>query len=718
MMASKSCVFRFNDVEVREREFTLIKAGEVVQVEPKAFRVLLFLLRNPQKLIAKEELLNAVWGDVAVTENSLTRSIATLRKLLGDETHSPRYIETVATVGYRLVCKVDATEDVSRDLEPTSKAPAKGSATEAAANDSARVNPVAVGETQRGRLNGSASRRFRKWLIVCCGSLALVLAAAFWYLHRPLPPPRISEYTQITSDGRRKYPMGTDGSRLYFNEDESISQVSIAGGEIAPVKVSIPGFFVHLADVSPDGSSLLVAAHQKGTSAFTLWNVHTVGGSYRRLCSGSFSAAFSPDGNSVVYFSPNGDIWLVRSDGTEAHKLASTGTEPGFWPAWSPDGAIIRFTGVGGIWEISSNGSNLHQLLPGWHKGGWQSWGRWTPDGKFYVFQEADSTSATAQLWALDERRGLLRHPSAEPVQLTTGPIWWGSPTPGKDGKKIFAGGTNQRGELYRFDSQTKQFQPFLGGISAEHVSFSKDGQFVAYVSFPEGALWKANRDGSNPVQLTAPPIYAFLPRWSPDGTQIVFADVNSPKDIIYEVSSQGGSAQKLLPGDDRTEDDPNWSPDGKKIVFGSGHPVYPDPKTEIRILDLSSLQVSTIPGSVGLFSPRWSPDGRFIAALHFDSRGMKIFDVATQQWSELPDKEGIAYPEWSRDSKMIYYTRTGGEEGLFRIRVMGGQAEFLNGMKDWHSTGREWMGLDPTDAPLLLRDHGTSDIYALTLEE
>jgi len=60
--AGKSLVFRFEDVEVREREFTLTKAGEVVPVEPKAFRVLLFLLHNPQTLITKEELLDAVWG--------------------------------------------------------------------------------------------------------------------------------------------------------------------------------------------------------------------------------------------------------------------------------------------------------------------------------------------------------------------------------------------------------------------------------------------------------------------------------------------------------------------------------------------------------------------------------------------------------------------------------------------------------------------------------
>ena len=67
MTEGKSFVFRFGDVEVREREFILVKSGEVLPIEPKAFRVLLFLLHNPQKLITKEELLNAVWGETAVS---------------------------------------------------------------------------------------------------------------------------------------------------------------------------------------------------------------------------------------------------------------------------------------------------------------------------------------------------------------------------------------------------------------------------------------------------------------------------------------------------------------------------------------------------------------------------------------------------------------------------------------------------------------------------
>ena len=116
MIANKSCIFRFANVEVREREFSIIKAGEAVPVEPKAFRVLLFLLRNPQKPITKEELLDAVWGETAVSENSLARSVALLRRLLDDDTHQPRYIETVATVGYRFACQVEVVEDANGGL--------------------------------------------------------------------------------------------------------------------------------------------------------------------------------------------------------------------------------------------------------------------------------------------------------------------------------------------------------------------------------------------------------------------------------------------------------------------------------------------------------------------------------------------------------------------------------------------------------------------------
>ena len=146
-----------------------------------------------------------------------------------------------------------------------------------------------------------------------------------------------------------------------------MAQVAISGGEIAPVIVAIPGADPWLSDVSPDGSNILIeSVHEWNYAAGrTLWNVRLLGGSFRSL-GHAISEAFSPDGISVAYFTAEGDLWIVRSDGTGAHKVASVG-EGVADLAWSPDGETIRFTRHNLLWEITSSGSGLHQLLPGWH---------------------------------------------------------------------------------------------------------------------------------------------------------------------------------------------------------------------------------------------------------------------------------------------------------------------------------------------------------------
>lgn len=710
-MGGKSCVFRFADVEVREREFSLVRAGEVLAVEPKAFRVLLMLLRNPRKLISKEELLNAVWGDAAVTENSLTRSIALLRKMLGDEAHSPHYIETVSTVGYRWVSKVEVSEDASGEPE-------------------AAEEPKDL--SRAGKTVGSRKRLWG-WALAGGGLLVLCLAGAIRYLHRLLPPLKVTGYTQITHDGHEKFLGGTDGSRLYFNQISplSLAQVAISGGVIEQIPVAVPN--PDLLDVSPDGSNLLITSMTADMTKETipLWNVQIVGGSARYLGEAG-TAAFSPDGNSVAYSTAESEIWLVRSDGTGAHKLASVGGEacsitetPNCRIAWSPDGSTIRFDRDAKIYEMKADGSGLHEFLAGWRPSSTRCCGRWTPDGKLFLFLSGESVLGGAgalvaqggETWALDERRGLFRRPPAEPVQLTSGTIRWGRPIPSRDGSKIFAEGQTQRGEASRFDAKSKQFQPFLGGISAQGVVFSKDGKSIAYVSYPEGILWKANRDGSNPVQLSDPPMQALLPRWSPDGTQIVFTDISrSDKWTMYIVSAEGGGPRELLPEDHDSCCFPFWSPDGHKIVFNGTYAG----EQETRILDLDTHQVTTVPGSKDMNGPRWSPDGRYLVAGTLEAIHLMVFDFKTQRWSELAQKGFVDSPEWSSDSQFIYFRRVMGDLGVFRIPVKGGAAEKIVDLKDWRDTGwfRRYMGLDPTDAPLLLRDIGSDDIYALTLEE
>ena len=560
------------------------------------------------------------------------------------------------------------------------------------------------------------SRRSRK---VPVWSVALVavflLAAMAWFEignRNGGPPLRVAEYTQLTHNGHAGYAEGTDGSRIYLQRsvEPSMQQVSVSGGEIEPVSsITVPNPL--LLDVSPDGSTFLVKSYEK--SPASLYAVQVVGGSHRYLADAA-GAAWSPDGKLVAYSTADGDINIINSDGTGAHKLASVGGTADDL-SWSPDGRTIRFFRDRdySLWEITSNGANLHPLLAGWHPSNQKCCGDWSPDGIFFAFGSRADRAGTSQIYALDERRSLFQPLAKEPIQLTSGPIRWSGPIVSKSGKKIFATGFTVAGELVRLDPKSNQFQPFLGGISADSVAFSKDGQFIAYVSYPDDVLWRANRDGSDRVPLTSPPMLPNSPKWSPDGTQIVFTDDQSRHACI--IPSRGGSPQRLLPEGNGLESDPGWSPDGRKIIFATGS--RGSSESSIRIFDLASHQITTLPGSDGKFSPHWSPNGQFIVADSLDVTTSYIFDIQTQHWSTL--YKGIGWATWSGDSHFIYFLRSGDDRAILRIPITGGEAKVVVSLKDFPFSGTfgTWFGLDPTDAPLLMRDVSTSDVYALTLE-
>jgi serine/threonine protein kinase/Tol biopolymer transport system component len=572
--------------------------------------------------------------------------------------------------------------------------------------------------------SGASSRVTQRRAILWSTGLVAValLAAVAWLVlanRNSDPPLRISEYTQLTHSGHTGYVVGTDGSRLYLTHVVrlSIDQVAVSGGEIETIP-SISVTNPWLVDVSPDGSSLLVQS-LRGTPSPPLYAVQVVGGAHRYLADAMpAGGTWSPDGKLVAYSTLNGDINIINSDATGAHKLASVGG-PAFPLTWSPDGSTVRFSrDLSSLWEITSSGSNLHQLLARWHPSEDKCCGHWSPDGGYFVFLAGSFGSSIPQgrIYVLDERRGLFRRPAKDPIQLTSGPIEWSPPVFSKDGKNIFATGSTKRGELVRLDAKSNQFQPFLGGISANMVAFSKDGQSIAYVSYPDGILWKANRDGSERIQLTSTLLHPTGPVWSPDGSQLAFEAPSPQGADVWIVASAGGSPQRLIPEDSGPENSPDWSPDGRKIVFGTG--VHGSHESHIRILDLASHQISTLPDSDGKLGPGWSPDGQSIMAQSLDGHTLYVFDIKTQYWS-IPYKGPFAYPLWSSDSGSVYFLRWVRDPAILRIAVTGGEARVVAPV-EFPFTGTAdflWFGLDPTDAPLMLRDVSTTDVYALTLE-
>ena len=572
-------------------------------------------------------------------------------------------------------------------------------------------------------LNGSDRRfinRYRTTFYAFAVASCLVIAVSLTN-RTAATPLRISEYSQLTHNGHTGYVVGTDGSQLYLTRLNPflIDEVAVSGGEIETVRsITLPNPF--LFNVSPDGSTFLVQSWAARPSS-PLYTVQILGGAHRYLADATVaSGTWSPDGKLVAYTTSRGDLNVVNSDATGAHKLALVGAAA--YPlSWSPDGSTIRFSrDLESIWEITSSGSNLHQLLAGWHKSQHKCCGTWSPDGKFFVFLAGPLGPAEfpeAQIYTLDERRGLFQRQVKDPVQLTSGPVDWSPPVFMKDGKKMFATGTTKRGELVRIDMKSGQFEPFLGGASADSISFSKDGRFVAYITYPDGSLWRANRDGSARVQLTSSLLRPRSISWSPDGNQLVFDAISPQGPHLWIVPSTGGSPHRLLPEDSGPEREPNWSPDGRTILFATGS--LESNESHIRTLDLGTHQTSTLPGSDGKIAPRWSSDGRFINAASLDTSTIYVFDSKTQQWSAL--KTGPhACARWSSDSRSIYFMRYATDPAILRIPVTGGEAKVVVSLKNFPVTGTYglWFGLDPTDAPLMLRDASTTDVYALTLEE
>jgi len=238
-------------------------------------------------------------------------------------------------------------------------------------------------------------------------------------------------------------------------------------------------------------------------------------------------------------------------------------------------------------------------------------------------------------------------------------------------------------------------------------------------VTFPEGVLWRSRVDGRQRLQLTGLPMKASLPRWSPDGKLIVFSASTPGKPWkISLIPANGGSPEPLISGehDELDELDANWSPDGESLVFGE---LGWTPTSSIYVLNMQTRQVSTLHGPKGLFSPRWSPDGGFIAATSHDQLKLLLFDLTTQTWSELDSGHMHGYPLWSRDAKYLYFSDPN-ENGVpfYRLRVADRMLERVADSNLPKGVARgifgTWTGLAPDNSPLLLRDTSMQEIYAL----
>jgi eukaryotic-like serine/threonine-protein kinase len=562
----------------------------------------------------------------------------------------------------------------------------------------------------------------RRWMGLGLAALVLAVASILAWRYWPIDPPKVLATTQLTNDGTSKQLLATDGSRLYFGETNGpnrfLVQSSVAGGETS--RVPVPFKVFALRDISPDHSQLLLSVGQvTGDQMPELWALPLPSGSPHRIQSLTGSGPkWSVDGRSLIFASGQ-DVYIANADGSDARKLFRS---PGIFsePSFSPDGSRIRFTtspspNAFSIFEVRSDGTSMHPLLPGFSDTPTECCGVWSPNGRYFFFLSI--TQQGGNIWAIREATGWFGRRGSPPVQLTAGPMMFGSMVASPDGNKLFVDGFQARGELVRYDRAARQLLPYLSGISIGELSFSPDSKWIAYVAYPDRTLWRCRADGSDRLQLTRSPVIAGLPHWSPDGSNIAFVDMQAGRHWrILLLPSEGGATEEMFP-EDYFQIDAEWSPDGKRILYGRRG----ESGSTIQILEVDSRINSTVPGSEGLYGPRWSPDGQHLVALTNDSHKIEIFDFKSLKWSDWISGPGAReYPAWSKDGKSLYFATFGTDDpGYFRLKVGDDHPERIVDLKDLKQFPGDlgiWSGITPDESPLFVRDRSTDEIYALHL--
>jgi Tol biopolymer transport system component len=205
--------------------------------------------------------------------------------------------------------------------------------------------------------------------------------------------------------------------------------------------------------------------------------------------------------------------------------------------------------------------------------------------------------------------------------------------------------------------------------------------------------------------------------RWSPDASKIVLMGKHPGKPWkIYVISSDGGAPEPLT-NDERSEADPDWSPDGKSIMFGRPPDYMSEDATEkaIHMINLDTRAVTTLPGSTGVFSPRWSPDGRYVAAMPLNQRKLLIFDSVTQSWTETP-AAGVHNPAWSKDGKFVFFqTFMEDRKPIYRYSIKDRRTDLVT---DFHEVDPSYTvnfwGITAENEPIVSIWSFAADVYAI----
>ncbi len=747
--AASRLTFGLYEVDLNTGE--LWRAGHRIKLQSQPFKVLSMLLENAGEVVTREDLQLRLWGNDTIVDfdHSLATAINKIREALRDSAENPRFVETLARRGYRFIAPVSHAGQASEGVAIAAEAePAmySGIATTIAVEEPHAA--TAHGEitspwptpARLSHLDSHGPRHadepgpshsgspLRFGLLGAAALAAGLLGGYFFGLRRSaVAPPHIWQLTEnghlaVESPVTENFSASvTDGYQIFVPVLEggksAIATVPLTGG--TPVNLNIPDEVQApaLGDISPDGSRLLLRNHLSPESEQPLWVVPASGGSALRVGNVlAHDATWMPDGHGILYAAGN-DLYLTQgTDSTPQHYASLPGRA--FWLRWNPAGKLLRFTVIDPIthtqslWQLTANDRTPRPVLKGFSQPESECCGVWTADGKAYVFQSG--FGGNTDLWKL------LGNGTANPARLTDGPLEFQSPVAARSGNTIYFLGVDARSDVERL-TPAGTLEPEHGFLaSADRVEFSRDRKWVAWTD-SAGRLWRAASDGTQKIQLTPDSLNVFFAQWSPDGSRLaIMAREPGKAWQIYTVAAGGGAVQQVL-REDHNSADPSWSADGQDLVYGRTNDALgkDNGPRSLHILDLRTGQISQVPGSEGLFSPRWSPDGRYIAALSLDQRQVRLYDAQAKTWRTLAVDSG-ADPVWSADGRYLFIHRSlDPSQPIDRISIPDGAVKELIRLAGSSESGAGdyvFIGLTQDDSPLIRARTSIGNLYAMQI--
>ena len=667
-MDAKPLIYQFDTIQVDPQTFRILKDGNVLPVEPKAFEVLVFLLHHHGRLVEKDELLEAVWKDLYVTPNALTRVIAHLRKTLGDDAKESRYIETVPTRGYRFIADVKTLAgggvqngDRQRDYETYEN-------NETDEKESGPMEMVRVFRSFRVFRNLSSDSRWRAISLVVLSALLVGLGLCLWLQRTISEKPRIAQTVQVTSAPLIDlYPaFSPDGQSLAYSGLQN-GRFEIFIKPLTPgsreVQVTTDGSDNVQPSWSPDGK--LIAFHSRRRGG--IWVVPSLGGVAKQIVDFGADPVWSPDGQWLAFQSePQVDInqtafaalapstiWIVPAGGGTAQPVTRKNYPPGGHgaPAWSPDSKRIAFVsylpGRAEVGTVRTDGSDFQSLASGLPS---LFDPVFTPDGSYVYWTMG---AGNFKIW----RR---------PISLKSG-------TPNGAAEEIAN----------------------TGAALARYLTIAPDGKRLAYSS-----LMMANNIGSIAVSpetgeaKSAPVLLTqdtnrrkTSPSFSADGSRIVYCmwRAGGPGEL-WLMDRDGGNAKQLTTG---LAGLPSWLPDGKRVSVVSKD----DSSRRMWAVDVTSgkqevLSPQTFPVALG----KLSPDATLFAFNDYTNGtyNVSLLPIAGGDTRQLTfDPEMMGFPCWSRDSQWLAFeVKRGSNTHIAIVPREGGPPQQITS-----DPGQSWPG-------------------------